>query len=242
MTAIPEIGDGLEALNRVINVGEIARLVGKLTRWVDPETFRILPVWYPDLARKQSLYKAGWEGLQTNRGKPKFEGNTKANAALSRALGVARKKRPNWTCCHIWGNDDTSFSMGYSEVNDPKYYSCIANMVLLPTPLKAFTDSVPQMKAALRLAAYRLYGFLPEGKALPTLQRTGEWLPEGWNQGKVDGVCKLNAKIRKSAESRASRILSEFSESHGEYPRNQVENVMRYWSAKIPEFNFEGAS
>ncbi|MBL1436474.1 MAG: hypothetical protein COB08_009780 [Rhodobacteraceae bacterium] len=237
-----EIGDGLLAFNREIDAKEVARIVGTLARWVDPETFHLLPVWHPELARKQSLYKAGWASPQTNQGKPKFEGNTKANAALSRALGVAKKSRPDWTCCHIWGNDDTSFSKGISEVNDPRYYSCIANMVLLPTPLKAFTDAVPQMKAALRLAAFHLYGLLPEGKALPTVEDAGDWLPEGWGHGDVTGIRWLNAKIERSAQKRGSTILREIRDSTGKYPTNQVERVLRYWSSKIPNSLLDGAS
>ncbi|MEE9454518.1 MAG: hypothetical protein V3V13_09080 [Paracoccaceae bacterium] len=231
MIGTPKIGDGLEAFNSVIDAREIARLVGELARWVAPETFRLLPVWCPETARKQRLYKAGWKEGQTNRGNPKFEGNSKANAALSMALGVVKKKRPNWTCCHIWG-----------QVDDPRYYSCTANMILLPTPLKAFTDSVPEMKAALRIAAFRLYGFLPEGKAPPDVKDAGAWLPNGWDRGQVSGVRPLTVKIEKSATDRKQRILNEFNEPQGEYPHKQVDGVMRYWTEKIPDFEFTGRS
>lgn len=241
MREVSEIGDGLQAFNQEIDAKEVARIVGSLARWVDPKTFRLLPVWHPELARKQPLYKAGWLSPQTNLGKPKFEGNTKANASLSRALGVAKKSRPNWTCCHIWGNDDASFSAGESEVNDPRYYSCIANMVLLPTPLKAFTDFVPQLKAALRLAAFKLYGFLPAGKAVPTVEDAGEWLPEGWANGDVAGIRWLNAKIEKSARDRGDKILREFRDSGGKYPEAQVQRVLRYWAARTPDFILEDA-
>ncbi len=237
-----EIGDGLQAFNRVIDAKEVARVVGNLARWVDPETFRLLPVWHPELARKQPLYKTGWAHPQTNRGMPKFEGNTKANAALSRALGVAKKARPDWTCCHIWGNDDTSFSKGESEVNDPRYYSCIANMVLLPTPLKAFTDAVPQMKAALRLAAFHLYGFLPAGQVLPSIEDAGDWLPDGWDQGDVTGIRWLNSKIEKSARKRGQTIVREMREPVGEYPIAQVKQVVHYWSSITPNSILEGVS
>ncbi len=238
----PEIGDGLKAMNRVIDPKEIARLIGELARWVDPEIFRLLPVWHPETARKQALFKAGWQEVQTNNGKPKFEGNSKANAALSRALGISKKARPNWSCCHIWGNDDASFSKGNSEVNDPKYYSCIANMVLLPNPLKAFTDSVPEVKSALRLAAFQLYGFLPQDRSAPTTEDTGEWLPEGWERGMVNGICRINPRIKKSAQSRANKIFDEFNNTAANYPHQQVSRVMRYWSEKIPEFEFGEAS
>ena len=238
----PEIGDGLQAFYQAMDAKEVARIVGQLTRWVDPETFHLLPVWYPELARKQPLYKAGWISPQTNLGNPKFEGNTKANAALSRALGVSKKSRPGWTCCHIWGNDDTSFGKGSSEVNDPRYYSCIANMVLLPTPLKAFTDAVPQVKAALRLAAFHLYGFLPEGKGAPTVEEASDWLPEGWQDGQVTGIRRLNSKIERSTQNRANKILDQIRDSAGNYPTGQVERVLNYWRSKTPYFLLEGES
>ena len=241
MTKGPEIGDGLEALNRVIKAREIARLVGALARWVDPATFKLLPVWFPETARKQKQYKAGSVDIHTIRGQPKYEGNTKANQTIARALGTPSKSRPHWTTCHIWGNDDSSFVSDYSEVNDPRYYSCPANMVLLPTPIKAFTDSVPEMKAALRLAAYQLYGFLPEGREIPGAEEAGEWLPNGWDRGEVSGIRCLSPRIETSARKRANKILDGYNQSPGNYPHAQVKRVMDYWAKKIPEFTFGGA-
>ena len=241
MSSHVEIADGLQAFNREIDAKEVARIIGKLARWPDPDTFRILPVWHPEIARKQPLYKADWMTPQTNNGKQKFEGNSIANADLSKALGISRKERPNWTCCHIWGNDDTTFSSGHAEVNDPRYYSCIANMVLLPTPLKAFTDAVPQVKAALRLAAFHLYGFLPEGKSSPTIADAGDWLPAGWDQGEVEGIRTLNKKIEKSTRIRGSEILKQLRDPIGKYPTTQVESVLLYWSSITPNSVFSGA-
>ncbi len=240
MTNEPKIGNGLEALNRAINAREIARLIGELARWTDPETFRLLPVWFPATARKLPSFNAKWTKQLTNRQNPKFEGNTNANMTLARALGTPTKKRPNWTCCHIWGNDDDTFASGFSEVNDPRYYSCPANMVLLPTPLKAFTDSVPQMKTAMRLAAFHLYGFLPEGRTLPNVEEAEDWLPTRWDRGEVLGIRPINDGIRYSAQRRIDIIARDLGESPGEYPRKQVENVVRYWSEKVPEFKLGG--
>ena len=71
----------------------------------------------------------------------KFEGNVAALKSLVAALGVASPKPKNWTVCHVWGYDDPSFAKQSSVVQDPRYFSCVANMVWLPTPLKGFTDS-----------------------------------------------------------------------------------------------------
>lgn len=234
----PEIGDGLATMGKVINPREIAGLLGALTRWVDPATFRLLPVWFPFSARKFPSYNAKWTKQLTNNKKPKFEGNTNANMTLARALGVTTKDRPNWTCCHIWGNDDTSYATGHSEVNDPRYYSCLANMVLLPTPLKAFTDSVPEVKAALRLAAYKLYGFMPEGRETPTDKQAGAWLPHGWGGGEISGIVPMSSHIHRSAKERFSYIKRRFNEAPGYYPREQVKTVSDYWAKKQPKSLF----
>jgi hypothetical protein len=33
----------------------------------------------------------------------KRERNVHANQALTHALGLRADRRPNWSCCHIWG-------------------------------------------------------------------------------------------------------------------------------------------
>lgn len=50
----------------------------------------------------------------------------------------------------MWGIDDPTFGSLNVVVQDARYYSCVVNMVLLPTPLKAFTDFMPEVKAMLR--------------------------------------------------------------------------------------------
>ena len=48
--AVPR--DGLAALRAEIGLREIASLIERTARWVAPETFKLLPVWYPEHARK----------------------------------------------------------------------------------------------------------------------------------------------------------------------------------------------
>ena len=45
--------DGLDALRKEIGLDEIASLIERTARWVAPETFRLLPVWYPKHARRR---------------------------------------------------------------------------------------------------------------------------------------------------------------------------------------------
>src|SRR5205085_1996044 len=89
----------------------------------------------------------------------KSEGNVYANEALTLTLGLKKKSRPNWSCCHIRGIDDASYQLSNIVVMDRRFFSCIGNMVLLPTPLKAFTDTMPDVKAMLRICARNLYGW-----------------------------------------------------------------------------------
>lgn len=107
--------DGLEALREELELSEIMRLIERTARWVAPETFRQLPVWFPEYARGGYFYKADWSQPRMNKdqrtgmSEHKREANTYANKTLTRALGLRSDDRPNWSCCHIWGVDDASY-------------------------------------------------------------------------------------------------------------------------------------
>jgi hypothetical protein len=155
--------DGLDCLREHLNLAEIARLIEQTARWVSPETFEYLPLWYPEHARGKPFYKSSWSSPQTNTTRAtgvsahKTEGNSGANNALTSALGTDRSSRKNWSCCHIWGIDDYSYQTTNTVVSDHRFFSCVGNMVLLLTPLKAFTDSMPEIKTMLRICARNLY-------------------------------------------------------------------------------------
>jgi hypothetical protein len=99
----------LDALRKEIGLREIASLIERTARWVSPDTFKLLPLWYPEYARRAFFYNANWSEPRMNKSRAngssthKFEGNTNANEALTLALGLRKKHRPNWSCCHIWG-------------------------------------------------------------------------------------------------------------------------------------------
>lgn len=153
-----EVSDGLETLRGVMSLREIVSLIERTARWVAPETFKLLPVWFPEYARRNLFYKNNWSEPRMNKSRAtaqsvhKSEGNVHANNALTLALGLMKKQRPNWSCCHIWGIDDVRFQLSNVVVMDRRFFSCIGNMVLLPTPLKAFTDAMPEVKAMLRIS------------------------------------------------------------------------------------------
>jgi hypothetical protein len=75
--------DGLKVLRDVIKLSEVMRLIEHTARWVDPETFRILPLWYPEHARRTDFYTKNWsEPLRTKIGR-RVTPNTNAREMLT---------------------------------------------------------------------------------------------------------------------------------------------------------------
>lgn len=241
--------DGLDALRAEIGLAEIASLIERTARWVAPETFKLLPVWFPEHARRRYFYKANWSEPQLNKNRAsgnsthKFEGNINANQALTLALGLRKATRPNWSCCHLWGVDDASFQKSNDVVSDHRFYSCIGNMVLLPTPLKAFTDAMPDVKAMLRLCARNLYGWQCDHDSMAHTNRVldnwTDWTayPKSWPRTpegqRPMGVVDLDDGIRISAERRLAVIRHDLQNAGEFYPRAAVREALAYW--EIPE-------
>lgn len=235
--------DGLDALRAELSLAEIMRLIERTARWVDPETFRLLPVWYPEHSRRGLFYKSNWSEPQLNRNRQtgvtvhKHEGNLYANKALTHALGLRGDDRPNWSCCHIWGIDDATYASTNLIVQDPRYYSCVANMVLLPTPLKAFTDVMPEVKAMLRTCAFHTYGWRcgHDAVAAVDIEAPGKdpAYPPSWpnevRAGLPLGVVPLNPSIKRDAERRLQRVRHDLEHAGPFYPREQVRAVLDYW-------------
>ena len=241
--------DGTDALMAELSFSEVMRLIERTAKWVDPQTFKLLPVWYPEHARRGLLYKSNWSeplmntNRQTGESVHKAEGNTNANKALTLALGLRANGRTGWTCCHIWGVDDPSFQKANLVVQDPRSFSCVANMVLLPTPLKAFTDVVPAVKSMLRICASNMYGWQCDHEQMEEINRDlNEWTdwanyPKSWprepQSGVPMGVMPLTAKIKVSAEKRWERIQSDMRNAGRHYPRESVQKAMDYWGLDL---------
>lgn len=240
--------DGLEALRLEMSLDEIMRLIERTARWASPETFRRLPVWYPEHHRRGLFYKANWTvpllnkrtGVDESVHKP--EGNTYANNALTIALGLRKKQRPNWSCCHIWGVDDPTFGSANLVVQDRWFYSCIANMVMLPTPLKAFTDVMPEVKAMLRACSFHLYQWRCDHKSLGEVD-FGRWTadpayPKSWPQKEGDplppGTIELTPAIAADCDRRLKSIYNDLRHAGRHYPRASVIAALRYWNIPVP--------
>lgn len=225
--------DGLEALREVLSVSEMMSLIERTARWADRETFELLPVWYPEFARGQPAYKGNWSALRND----KPQSNVDATRALTAALGLRAGDRPNWTCCHIWGVDDPRKTN--TVVRNACFYSSIANMVLLPSPLKAFTDHVPEVKNMLRLCAKNLFCLKEDDKNLfGGANVPANWAdyPASWPKepgGRPPGVVPINTKIRAAAKKRLKDIRKALKEPGTYYPCEQVKAALEYWDIPI---------
>ena len=87
--------DGIDVFKNKVDIGAMMQMIEDCALWTSPETFQFLPVWYPDMARDQPIYKAGWNEPKLVKGKPKSEGNLRAMDALISAVWPARKATRN---------------------------------------------------------------------------------------------------------------------------------------------------
>lgn len=87
----------------------------------------------------------------------RLDDNTYANVALKRALGLHRLQLEGFEVCHIWPR----------TCYDQRFHTAVANMVLLPRSLAALSDHDVEIQASLQYRAYELYGWYPEGAAVP---------------------------------------------------------------------------
>lgn len=244
-----EIPDGLVELRSVLSLRQIMSLIEATARWAPPEAFSLLPVWFPEYSRGQLLYKGNWSEAQTNTKRStghtahKSEANVYASKALTLALGLSQKQRTNWSCCHIWGIDDPTYQRSNLVVQDRRFFSCIGNMVLLPTPLKAFTDAMPEVKAMLRICAHHLYGWRCDHEDLlgthKVLDGWQDWdsYPSSWprapREKKPLGVVEFSPTIAVSAERRITQIMYDLGHAGNYYPRDEVKAALDYWKMSL---------
>lgn len=244
-----QLADGLETLRRELDLGQIMALIERTARWVSPETFAYLPLWFPEHSRKAHFYKSNWSEPQMNTSRTngsvvhKVEGNVHANKALTFALGLRSKERTNWSCCHIWGIDDAAYQVENSVVQDPRFFSCVGNMVLLPTPLKAFTDVMSEVKIRLRVCATNLYGWHCDH---PDIEQAAEdvltwtdWTdyPSSWPKARgascPDGTVPFSEHIKKAADRRKETIRQDLLAAGPHYPRESVKAALDYWKISL---------
>jgi hypothetical protein len=140
-----------------------------------------------------------------------------------------------------WGIDDAKYASTNLIVQDARYYSCVANMVLLPTPLKAFTDVMPTVKEMLRTCAFYTYGWRCGHEAVPMVDLMApgrnDAYPANWpNDYRRDlppGIVPLNSAISRDAARRLNRIRHDLENAGPFYPRDQVRTVAEYWKINL---------
>jgi hypothetical protein len=248
--------DGLDLLEQACKDAGISLmpLLAATCRWVDPETFRRLPIWYPEYHRGAPIYDAKYERQYTNKKRGgedvslKTEPNIQAGKAIRQAMGIPVSWRGyNWTVCHIWGIDDPTFQQSNVIVRDPCYYSCVGNMVLLPTPLKALTDAVPEVKHMLRVCAYNIYGWVPVAPDAPDLADRVELVrggavfadyPQSWPRTPGEklppGIMPYNAAVEATIQKRKREIRQRLeSEAYPLYPRESVRKALEFWRIEL---------
>lgn len=229
----------------------IVEIVARTARWVHPQTFRALPLWCPWTARGRPLYEKTWQRRSTNTRRDtgikseKFEANVVAGKALVTALGVTSPKPANWTVCHIWGYDDEAFATQSGIVRNPRYYSCVANMIWLPTPLKGFTDALPEIKKMLRTCAFHLYGWVCEDdsvKAQADDIRSGvvpSGYPESWPCPARPGILPpgtafFTPAVADEIRKRKANFRSMLSDpTLINFPREEVREVLEFWKIDL---------
>jgi hypothetical protein len=213
-------------------------LIGRTARWVHPEVFRVLPLWYPERWRRQPVANSTFSKIlrnknsRTGRIEDKAEANIYAERALVGSLGLKMGEKPyNWSVCHIWGIDDPGFTKTNTIVQDARFYSCVGNMVLLPTPLKGLTDSDPDAKACLRVRAFELYGWVCPIDDAPEL---GDKIKAGWRPDRYPTFWREPELIDASvvlARRRKSEILRQITTQPGPlYPTEVAKIAVEYWS------------
>ncbi len=199
------------------------------------------------------MYNKDWLAQYKKNGEPKFEANQQAAKALFQALGVSIDRKSNgiknqhWTVCHIWGIDDPTFQRPNSIVQNPMYYSNIGNMVLFPSPVKAFTDCVPEIKMHLRVCAWYLYGFICEElkeeaekikEGYIPIDYPKEW-PRSYREKLPPGTVEYNPRIQNFIANRKRQIRQDLNNPRFEgsyYPKERISNVLNVFPGNEPEW------
>lgn len=118
-------------------------------------------------------------------------------------------------------------------------------MVWLPTSLKGFTDTLPEIKAMLRVCAFHLYGWACEHPSVADQAnkvRAG-WVQEGYpkswpspdRRGVLPpGTAPFSARIEREIVKRKQRIKADIANAAFlHYPKDDVEEVLRFWKIEL---------
>lgn len=131
-------------------------LIAETGLWASPEAHELLikengtGAFFP----KRRRYRKGAGEVKGQKiGDLRLDDNTYANHAIKRSIGIDRKDITAYVACHIWPQ----------SCYDPRCYTVLANLVLLPAPLAGLSDHDPGIQATLQFRSFELYGWLPGG-------------------------------------------------------------------------------
>ena len=151
---------------------DLVTLVAAASVWANPAVHSSLiaknplRLWYPRLRRCRK--GAGERKGQVIEG-VRLDDNTYANFALKDALPLGSRNYINYSVCHIW--PDSCY--------DERCHTCIANLVLIPSPLMSLTDFHAEIRDALKYHSWELYQWCPPGKLAPSKPAR---YPQSWRQ------------------------------------------------------------
>lgn len=146
------------------------KVICNSTYWVSKEAFKIITekncalyspgVFYPYCTRKQQTKKVVWKDIDGHH--RYLDLNHKPQDAISQSLlGRSWGCVKGYTCCHIYGGE-------YINTVDTgwKGFTSVANIVLVPQPLKALTDHYAPVMEFFKYVSFKRYGFEPVGTDL----------------------------------------------------------------------------
>jgi hypothetical protein len=161
-------GDDLLASGTARLGVKLPALVAGCSLWAHPRVFqerrKLDPsgAWFPNTRRARNDEKRGEvvNGIT-------LDDNSKANQAIKKAVFGSGVMPKRYSACHIWPK----------SCYDPRYHTCIANLVLLPVALASLTDHDPEVIACLKYRSFELYGWHPDDRPPP--ERPPGY-PDGW--------------------------------------------------------------
>lgn len=158
---------GNDALSLAIDDFSLAKIVAETSIFADPKV--VEKVKKGELGTRHNILIKGnpyasWDGMSSTRfGKtdlPRSDqrSNTIPNygmkLAIINSLELTNKLSyrifKDYQTCHIWQSN-----------NDPRFFTSIQNLVLVPRPIATLTDHNEYVKSVLQYRAYRLFGFNP---------------------------------------------------------------------------------
>lgn len=206
----------------------LIQIVAETSYWCDPELYKAMPIWYPEAARGNIQYNSEWEKPYLTREKAeKKEANQKAKMVMRILSGG---EISNWTCCHIWGYDDPKFRKVGSPTRTSEYYTCPANLILLPNALSSLTDSLTDLKECLRYHAAMLYNFKPPAVHLGSSPPA--FYPEKWANNQTN-ILPITKGVVENIIKRRNEILQDLK-------KFSVENKLFPWESVIECLKFHG--